>query len=176
MVQGFIDGIDSKIDQARRKVQELAKLAQEAAEASLEVGSPSRVFKRIGGFVVEGFNIGMGNEMSNTYRLMDKWLQGVNTFQPRLAFAVDTSALSYYDPSSFQAAVSAESHIVVDDYADGMEEAMRNVLKEYHFSQLVDDVRRQADKEEKTIVQVGNRTVTDAVVTQQKANGYVFTK
>lgn len=176
IVDGFIDGIDSKLSEARRKVQELADLAKKAAEARLKVGSPSRVFKQIGGFVVEGFNIGMGNEMGNTYRLMEKWLQGVNTFQPRLAFAVDTSALSYYDPSSFQAAVSAESHVVVDDYSDGMEEAMRNVLREYRFTQLVDDMRRQADKEEKTIVQVGNRTVTDAVVKQQKANGYVFAK
>lgn len=176
VVQGFIDGIDSKLSAAKKKVQELAQLAQEAAEASLEIGSPSKLFKEIGAYVVEGFNIGMGDEMGNTYRLMDKWLQGVNTFQPRLAFAVDTSALSYYDPSSFQATVSAESHVVMDDYTDSMEEAMRNVLKEYRFTQLVDDVRRQADKEEKTVVQIGNRTVTDAVVTQQKANGYVFTK
>ena len=41
--------------------------------------------------------------------------------------------------------------------------------------QMADDMRRQADKEEKTVVQVGNRVVTDAVTTQKKANGYSFT-
>ena len=46
---------------------------------------------------------------------------------------------------------------------------------ENHLSQIAEDVRRQADKEEQTIVQVGNRTITDAVTTQRKANGYSFT-
>lgn len=46
---------------------------------------------------------------------------------------------------------------------------------ENHLSQIAEDVRRQADKNEQTIVQVGNRTITDAVTTQQRANGYRFT-
>ena len=38
------------------------------------------------------------------------------------------------------------------------------------------DVKRQADKNEQTIVKLGNRTVNDAVTTQKKANGYSFVK
>ena len=41
---------------------------------------------------------------------------------------------------------------------------------------MVVATERQADKEEKTIVQVGNRTINDAVTTQKKANGYSFTE
>ena len=56
-----------------------------------------------------------------------------------------------------------------------MKEVMKEaVLQALNDSNLATDMRRQADKEEQTIVQVGNRTVTDAVTTQKKANGYVF--
>lgn len=42
--------------------------------------------------------------------------------------------------------------------------------------QMADDMRRQADKQEQTVVQIGNRVVNDAVTTQKKANGYVFAR
>ena len=42
------------------------------------------------------------------------------------------------------------------------------------FNEGTDDVV-YATLEEKTVVQVGNRVVTDAVTTQKKANGYSFT-
>lgn len=38
------------------------------------------------------------------------------------------------------------------------------------------DVKRQADKSEKTTVQIGNKTITDAVVMQQNADGYRFVR
>ena len=56
---------------------------------------------------------------------------------------------------------------------------MRDFYKEYvepTLKEIASDTKRQADKKEQTIVQVGNRTINDAVVTQQKANGYSFTK
>ena len=43
------------------------------------------------------------------------------------------------------------------------------------MSQMASDMNRQANKKEQTTVQIGNKTVTDAVVTQQNANGYRFT-
>ena len=43
-------------------------------------------------------------------------------------------------------------------------------------NRMIAGIEKQADKEEQTIVQVGSRTINDAVVTQQKANGYVFAK
>ena len=44
------------------------------------------------------------------------------------------------------------------------------------FKAMAADMKRQADKNEQTIVKIGNRTVTDAVTTQKKANGYTFVK
>ena len=60
-----------------------------------------------------------------------------------------------------------------------MASTMRDFYREYvepTLREIATDAKRQADKEEKTIVQIGNRTINDAVVTQQKANGYVFAK
>lgn len=61
---------------------------------------------------------------------------------------------------------------------DSMARSMREFYREYvepTLKEIASDTKRQADKKEQTIVQVGNRTINDAVVTQQKANGYRFT-
>ena len=62
---------------------------------------------------------------------------------------------------------------------DSMYNSMRDFYKEYvepTMKEIAADAKRQADKEEQTIVQIGNRAINDAVVTQQKKNGYVFAK
>lgn len=51
-----------------------------------------------------------------------------------------------------------------------------NKIVENRANEIVSFTKRQADKEEQTIVQIGNRHITDAVETQKKANGYSFTK
>ena len=55
-----------------------------------------------------------------------------------------------------------------------LESALTNVLSDV-LQDISSDVRRQADKKEQTIVQIAGRTITDAVTTQQRANGYAFT-
>lgn len=42
------------------------------------------------------------------------------------------------------------------------------------LKEIASDTKRQADKEETTIVKIGNRTIKDAVVTQENADGYSF--
>lgn len=68
----------------------------------------------------------------------------------------------------------------VDDspgYA-GFKRAMADFYMEYvqgTMNQMADDMNRQANKKEQTNVQIGNRTITDAVKTQRDADGYSFT-
>ena len=87
-----------------------------------------------------------------------------------------------YDPSNFLSqSVYDESESVYRNSRDEstMASTMRDFYREYvepTLREIATDAKRQADKEEKTIVQIGNRTINDAVVTQQKANGYVFAK
>ena len=56
----------------------------------------------------------------------------------------------------------------------------RNMREFYHeyveptLREIAADTKRQADKNEKTVVQVGNRVIDDAVTTQRRANGFSF--
>lgn len=45
---------------------------------------------------------------------------------------------------------------------------------EESIERMAEDMKRQADKPETTTVQIGNKTVTDVITTQQKADGYRF--
>lgn len=87
-----------------------------------------------------------------------------------------------YDPSNFLSqSVYDESESVYRNSRDEstMASTMRDFYREYvepTLREIATDAKRQADKEERTIVQIGNRTINDAVITQQKANGYVFAK
>ena len=86
--------------------------------------------------------------------------------------------LKYYDSAAFSRSISSNVQSSTEVSATGFREAMEDFYHEYvepTMAQIADDMRRQADKEEKTVVQVGNRVVTDAVTTQKKANGYSFT-
>ena len=54
---------------------------------------------------------------------------------------------------------------------------MREFYHEYvepTLREIAADTKRQADKNEKTVVQVGNRVIDDAVTTQRRANGFSF--
>ena len=54
---------------------------------------------------------------------------------------------------------------------------MAEFYKEYlepTMREMAGDVKRQANKKEETIVQIGNRTVHDVVTEQRNANGYSF--
>jgi len=112
-----------------------------------------------------------------SFKVMDSWLNGINTYQPTMSFAVDTSALKYYSGASFAKAISTDVYsngkytLEGSFESDDFEQAVLNALVK---SGLVEDMRRQADKKEQTIVQIGNRTINDAVVTQQRSNGYRF--
>ena len=71
-----------------------------------------------------------------------------------------------------------------DENKGGMEYGeFRRALADFYVeyvqgtvSQMATDMNRQANKKEQTTVQVGNRVITDAVRTQEEANGYRFAK
>ena len=87
-----------------------------------------------------------------------------------------------YDPTNALAqSVYEDSQSAYNRSRDdeSLSRSMRDFYTEYvepTLKEIASDTKRQADKKEQTIVQVGNRTITDAVETQKKANGYSFTK
>lgn len=83
-----------------------------------------------------------------------------------------------YDPSSMLSqSVYDDSSAARRAYEGSMYADMRDFYKDYvepTLREIASDTKRQADKEEQTIVQIGGRTITDAVERQQSANGYKF--
>ena len=179
VVNGFNSGINDLYDTSRRYMREWANDAIAAFKSELDSNSPSKVFERIGGDTVLGYNNGITTLGKTTKGVVDSWANSFTSVSPVMRFAVDTSALKYYTSDSFAKSVSADVTSNRNLSVTGFEECMKEFYKEYvepTLSQMADDMRRQADKNEQTIVQIGNRTVTDAVTTQRKANGYVFVK
>ena len=179
VVNGFNSGINDLYYTSRRYMREWANDAIAAFKSELDSNSPSKVFERIGGDTVLGYNNGITTLGKTTKGVVDSWANSFTSVSPVMRFAVDASALKYYTSDSFAKSVSADVTSNRNLSVTGFEECMKEFYKEYvepTLSQMADDMRRQADKNEQTIVQIGNRTVTDAVTTQRKANGYVFVK
>ena len=182
VIRGFSDGIGDYTlrSQAEQSIRNFAKSIINTAKSELQVHSPSRAFKDIGQFVVEGFNIGLTSTMSKTYSIMDEWIERVSSYEPELA--IETSGFNSLRSGSYTNRVLAE-HIYeqsssYNHSSDSMGRTMREFYREYvepTLKEIANDTKRQADKSEKTVVQIGNRTVTDAVIEQQEANGYSFT-
>lgn len=68
LIQGFIDGISEKIEAAKKAIGDGVQACVNKAKAVLGIQSPSKVFKEIGRFTVEGFTVGLekyGNQATN---------------------------------------------------------------------------------------------------------------
>ena len=179
VIDGFNNGINDFYDTTRPYMQRWANDAAAAYKAALDSNSPSKRFMRIGEDTVLGYNLGISNLGGTTKGVVTDWANSFSSMSPTMSFAVDTSALKYYNSDSFAQSVSADvathSTVTATGFKEGMEEFYREYI-EPTLSQMADDMRRQADKQEQTVVQIGNRVVNDAVTTQKKANGYVFAK
>ena len=179
VISGFNNGINDFYDTTRPYMRRWANDAAAAYKAALDSNSPSKRFMRIGEDTVLGYNLGIANLGGTTKGVVTDWANSFTSVNPTMSFAVDTSALKYYSSDSFAQSVSADvaahSTVTATDFKEGMEEFYREYI-EPTLSQMADDMRRQADKQEQTVVQIGNRVVNDAVTTQKKANGYVFAR
>ena len=90
----------------------------------------------------------------------------------------DYAAQVSYDPTNtLSQAVYADTSMVRRNSESSMYSDMRDFYKDYvepTLREIANDTKRQADKEEQTIVEIGGRRITEAVEKQQNANGYKF--
>lgn len=179
VISGFQKGIGTLYHTMKSTITSWGSSIIKWFQRVLGINSPSKVFYEIAGFSVEGFNNGFSFLGKSTKGVVSSWADSFTAVTPTMSFAVDTSALKYYDSGSFAKSVSANvtsnTSVTATGFMEGMEEFYREYV-EPTMAQMAADMRRQADKNEQTIVQIGNRTVSDAVTTQQKANGFVFAK
>jgi hypothetical protein len=179
VIDGFNRGINDFYDLTLPYMRKWAKEAEREFKKELDSNSPSKVYMGIGKDTVLGYNLGIESTMNSTSDVINEWADSFTNITPTLSFGVDTSALKYYDSDSFAKSVSASVTSKASVTTDGFEEGLIEFYREYiepTMAQMAADMRRQADKNEQTVVQIGNRVVSDAVNTQRKANGYVFAK
>lgn len=179
VISGFKNGIGNLYSTCKNTIKSWGSDIIDWFKGVLGINSPSKVFYEMAGFSVEGFNNGFSFLGKSTKGVVSSWADSFTAVTPTMSFAVDTSALKYYDSGSFAKSVSANVTSNTSVTATGFKEGMEEFYREYiepTLSQMADDMRRQADKREQTVVQIGNRVVNDAVTTQKKANGYVFAR
>lgn len=64
-IQGFINGITGKMGEALAKARELANKVVSTVKSALDIHSPSRVMKALGGYAGEGFVLGLGEKVKD---------------------------------------------------------------------------------------------------------------
>lgn len=176
-VNGFNSGINKFYYTSRYYMRKWANDSTSAFKQELDSNSPSKVFERIAGDTVTGYNNGIVNKGKSTQKVITNWTNSFLKTNPIMKFDIDTSALKYYRSDSFSkdfsANVTSNRSYSITGVKEGVEEFYHEYIEPL-ITSIAEDVRRQADKKEKTVVQIGNRTISEAVTTQQKANGYVF--
>lgn len=179
IVDGFAKGVTSWARRCKDAVVSWGQSVLNWFEDTLDINSPSKVFYEIGGFAVAGFNNAIAQVGKTTRSVVGEWANSFTNITPTMAMAVDTSALRYYDSDAFARTISSNVETNSEISSTGFKQAMEDFYREYvepTLNQIAEDTRRQADKDEHPIVQIGNRVITDAVDVQTKANGYRFTK
>ena len=178
VVSGFKNGIGNLYQTCKNTISSWGSSIIAWFKEKLDSNSPSKVFERIGEDTIRGYNLGINALGGTTKGVVTSWANSFTGVKPTMSFAVDTSALKYYDSKSFAQSIVPNVNSNHNFTVAGIAEAMQEFYHEYvepTMMQMAEDMRRQADKKEQTIVQIGNRTITDAVTTQRNANGYQFT-
>lgn len=84
IVQGLVNGIQSKIATVKAKLSEMASLAKISFTAPVQIKSPSRVFMRYGRDLVDGLTIGVDRQQHKALASSQQLGQGVmSAFLPQ---------------------------------------------------------------------------------------------
>lgn len=136
VVEGFGEGISSLLDWAKGKAQQLMDVAEKAAKAKGKIKSPSRVFMAIGGYVGEGFIIGMANKIRGAYAMGAKLAGTVpDAFSDTLSgmsVGIDDILDTDYNPVITPVINSAE----FDSGMDRLSNSMRLGLNDFSVGNL----------------------------------------
>ena len=93
LVQGFCSGIDENTFMAEAKAAAMAKAAYKAACEALDINSPSKVFRKVGGSVPEGFAQGIdrfGYMVTNSVvGMADRAVTGIGNAISRISYAIN---------------------------------------------------------------------------------------
>lgn len=84
VVQGFIDGIENNQGALNQVMRNMAVSAANSARRALKINSPSKVFMQIGGYVSEGFAVGIQQKEQLAHTALNKLIAAPNQALPPL--------------------------------------------------------------------------------------------
>ena len=193
VVDGFKNGIGNLYSTCKNNIESWGSSIISWFKDKLDINSPSRVFKQLGAYSVEGYNIGVEKEGEKTKGIVTSWADSFTDMDVNLGtrLKINDSVLKEYSNnygSDFtnEAIVQRVTREVSTNgtvqatlnSGGGLKEAIKEALDDLGITTAVSEISKntktQADKKEQTIVEIGGKTVTDAVTTQRNANGYSF--
>ena len=188
VIHGFRDGINSFYKDCENAVKSWAGKVSDWFKEKLDINSPSKVFEQFGLYTVQGFNKGIDTAGESTKKAVSGWLAPFDnvSINPRLSIndaALKDYRVNYgedfrdisvqrYTHNSISGAVQAA--IVTDN---PLTAAFREIAESVivpAIQNVETQAKRQADKNEQTIVEIGGRAITDAVREQKSRNGFSF--
>nr|DAU56318.1 MAG TPA: minor tail protein [Caudoviricetes sp.] len=162
---------------------------EKGAELVGHVNGTTEVLNRFQlGQVMHTSIIGGMRLFTGYWRTMNsQMVQSANAIISSILVSADTITASLASPSGYDPyrtmtrTIFEEGNSAYNDTEsdESMYSSMRDFYREFvepTIKEIAADTKRQADKEERTVVQIGSRTITETVDTQRKANGYVFAK
>lgn len=189
VIHGFRDGINSFYKDCENAVKSWAGKVSDWFKEKLDINSPSKVFEQFGLYTVQGFNKGIDTAGESTKKAVSGWLAPFDnvSINPRLSIndaALKDYLVNYgedfnrdisvqrYTHDSISGAVQAA--IVADNPLTAAFKEIAETVIVPAIQNVETQARRQADKNEQTIVEIGGRTITDAVREQKSRNGFSF--
>lgn len=189
IIDGFANGINSFYKDCENAVKSWVGKVSDWFKEKLDINSPSKVFEQFGFYTVQGFNKGIDTAGESTKKAVSGWLAPFDnvSINPRLSIndaALKDYWVNYgedfnrdisvqrYTHNSISGAVQAA--IVADNPLTAAFKEIAETVIVPAIQNVETQAKRQADKNEQTIVEIGGRTITNAVREQKSRNGFSF--
>ncbi len=179
VIDGFVNGIGSFASSAYNAAKNWAQGILDSFNNKIGRRSPAKEFIYAARDSILGYNKGVGLFGNTTMGVIGKWADSVMRATPVMSFGVDTSSLSFYKGTDFtkslNSSIYASGKVEYEGFGTGLEKFFTEFLEPL-MKEMARDIKRQADKEEITKLNVDGRELASTVNKQQKTNGYVFAK
>ena len=189
VIHGFRDGINSFYRDCEDAVKSWASKVTDWFKEKLDINSPSKVFEQFGLYTVQGFNKGITNAGKTTQKAVSGWLAPLDNVAMNTRLSVNDANLkecrvNYGEDFSRDISVQRYTHNIMSGSVQAAittDNPITAAFKEIAEAVIVPAIqgvevqaKRQADKNEQTIVEIGGKTITDAVREQKSRNGFSF--
>ena len=189
VIHGFRDGINSFYRDCEDAVKSWASKVTDWFKEKLDINSPSKVFEQFGLYTVQGFNKGINNAGKTTKKAVSGWLAPLDNVAVNTRLSINDTDLracraNYGEDFSRDISVQRYTHnsisgavqaaIVTDNPLTAQFREIAESVIVPAIQNVETQAKRQADKNEQTIVEIGGKTITDAVREQKSRNGFSF--